>query len=169
MDLLKAVPGLDYPIIQAPMAGVSTPLLASAVSNAGALGSISVGASNPIVARKMIEETRSLTDRAFNVNVFCHRPASPDPQVENQWNQYLAPYFSEFNSSPPSALKEIYKAFGSDPEMLRMLVETRPAVVSFHFGLPPAEFVAALKNAGIYLMATATTVEEGQQIDAGPG
>ena len=67
--------GLSIPVIQAPMAGVSTPTLAAAVSNAGGLGSIGVGASTPGEAERMIVETRRLTDRPFNVNVFCHRPA----------------------------------------------------------------------------------------------
>ena len=64
--------GLDLPIIQAPMAGVSTPELAAAVCEAGALGSISVGATDAAGARKMMMELRSRTERAFNVNLFVH-------------------------------------------------------------------------------------------------
>lgn len=157
---------IRYPIIQAPMAGVSTPRLAAAVANAGALGSISVGASDPAAARKMIADTKALTPRPFNVNVFCHPPATADLTREKQWLQWLTPYFEEFGSSPPASLREIYQAFGSDPDMLQVLVEAQPAVVSFHFGLPPADFIAALKNAGIFLIASATTPEEGARIQA---
>lgn len=67
--------GVERPIIQAPMAGVSTPELAAAVSNSGGLGSLGVGASNVAQARVMIRATRALTARAFNVNLFCHRRA----------------------------------------------------------------------------------------------
>ncbi len=66
---------IDYPLIQAPMAGVSTPALAAAVSNAGALGSLGLGASTVAQAEAMIVATRQLTDRPFNVNLFCHAPA----------------------------------------------------------------------------------------------
>ncbi|EGD03801.1 2-nitropropane dioxygenase NPD, partial [Burkholderia sp. TJI49] len=73
---------IRFPIVQAPMAGVSTPALAAAVSNAGGLGSLGVGATNADGARKMIRDTRALTDRPFNINVFCHRPARADAAVE---------------------------------------------------------------------------------------
>jgi nitronate monooxygenase len=155
---------IDHPIIQAPMAGVSTPRLAAAVSNAGALGSISVGASDAVAAKKSMVETRELTDRPFNVNVFCHQPAKANTKIENFWIQYLKPYFEEFDSTPPPALREIYRAFGHDSAMLQALIDERPAVVSFHFGLPPQNYIKALKQAGIVLIATATSVEEGEQI-----
>ena len=67
--------GLRIPLIQAPMAGVSTPHLAAAVSRAGALGSLGLGASTVAQARQAILDTRALTDRPFAVNLFCHAPA----------------------------------------------------------------------------------------------
>ena len=69
---------IDYPLIQAPMAGVSTPALAAAVSNAGALGSLGLGAATVAQAEAMIVATRQLTDRPFNVNLFCHAPPRRD-------------------------------------------------------------------------------------------
>ena len=74
LDLLE----IDAPIIQAPMAGVSTPEMAAAVSNAGALGSIGVGATNAAGAQKMIAAFRERSRRSLDVNVFCHAPARPD-------------------------------------------------------------------------------------------
>lgn len=74
--------GMAWPIIQAPMAGVATPQLAAAVSNAGGLGSLGLGASAAAQAQQMIEQTRALTSRPFNVNVFCHRPARRDAARE---------------------------------------------------------------------------------------
>src|SRR4051812_28516795 len=143
--------GLDLPIIQAPMAGVSTPALAAAVSEAGALGSISVGATDAAGARKMILELRSRTHRTFNVNVFVHQAAQRRPKRESAWLAALAPTFQRFNAEPPSALNVIYSSFAEDDYLLRVLVELRPAVVSFHFGIPEAARVSALKQVGCLL------------------
>ncbi|MDB5776052.1 MAG: 2-nitropropane dioxygenase [Herbaspirillum sp.] len=157
--------GSLYPIVQAPMAGVSTPQLAAAISNAGGLGSIAIGAVDVAQARAMIAATKALTGKPFNVNVFCHASARADPRREAQWLQYLQPYFAEFGAQPPVALNEIYKSFVDDAAMLALLVEQAPAVVSFHFGLPPATAIAALKQAGITLLATATNLEEAAAIE----
>src|SRR4051794_36038299 len=100
--------GIRVPVVQAPMAGTSTPGLAAAVCNAGGLGTISVGAVGAVEAERMIDETRSLTDGPFNVNVFCHQPATPRPAVEERWIERLAPIFASFNATPPSQLTEIY-------------------------------------------------------------
>ena len=78
--------GLTHPIIQAPMAGVSTPALAAAVSNAGALGSLGIGASTVAQARQMIEATQALTAGPINVNVFCHAPAQRDTALARSWS-----------------------------------------------------------------------------------
>ncbi|AJY14032.1 nitronate monooxygenase [Burkholderia dolosa] len=158
--------GIRAPIIQAPMAGVSTPALAAAVSNAGGLGSLGVGATNADGARKMIRDTRALTDRPFNINVFCHRPARADAAVERAWLDWLAPVFREYGATPPASLAEIYTSFVADDAMQAMLVEEKPAVVSFHFGLPSADVIAALKRAGITLFASATNVDEARQVAA---
>ena len=152
--------GITKPIIQAPMAGVSTPAMAAAVSNAGGLGSLGVGATNAEGARKMIRDTRTLTSRPFNVNLFCHAPAVADAVREARWLEWLAPQFARFGAVPPKALREIYTSFVDDPAMLAMLLEERPAVVSFHFGLPPAAAIAALQRAGIILLGTATHPHE---------
>lgn len=158
--------GLSHPIIQAPMAGVSTPALAAAVSNAGGLGSLGIGASTVAQARQMIEATQALTDRPFNVNVFCHAPARRDAAIEAAWLRHLAPLFAEVDAAPPFSLNEIYPSFLHDDAALDMLLELKPGVVSFHFGLPDAERLQALREAGIRLMATATQPEEAEAIVA---
>ena len=78
MSTLLQTLGIRLPILQAPMAGVSTPAMAAAVSNAGGLGAIGVGAADAETARQMIRAVRSASGRPFNVNVFCHRPAVHD-------------------------------------------------------------------------------------------
>src|SRR5688500_10771458 len=90
--------GLAHPLIQAPMAGTSTPELAAAVSNAGALGSIAVGAVDADAARRDLRRTRALTDRPFNVNLFCHAPAPPDEARNRAWIESLRPLFAGFGA-----------------------------------------------------------------------
>lgn len=156
--------GLHLPIIQAPMAGVSTPQLAAAVSEAGALGSMAVGATDASGARAMITDLRSRTHRAFNVNVFVHKAPERKLDREAAWLQALAPAFRKFNVESPSALSVIYRSFADDDEMLRSLVELKPAVVSFHFGLPGAAKITALREAGCLLVASATSLDEAQAV-----
>ena len=151
---------LQLPVIQAPMAGVSTPALAAAVSKAGALGSIGVGATNACGAAQMIAELRQLTDAAFNVNVFVHNPPRRDAARESAWLDAMRPLFEDFAAEPPSSLATIYQSFADDDDMLRVLVEQAPPVVSFHFGLPEEAKVKALRAAGCVLIATATSLEE---------
>ncbi len=157
---------LAIPLIQAPMAGVSTPMLAATVSNAGGLGSIGVGATDAAGARMMIEEVQCRTSHAFNVNVFVHARAQTDPVREAAWLKWLAPLFAEFGAEPPTALRTIYKSFTDDPEMVTMLLDVAPPMVSCHFGLPPADVLSALRARGIYLMATATSLDEARAAEA---
>ncbi len=158
--------GVAQPIVQAPMAGVSTPLLAASVSNAGGLGGIAIGATDSSQASAMIAEVRAHTDKAFVVNVFVHPTPRADPAREAAWLDWLAPLFSTFGATPPDRLRTIYTTFADDPDMLAMLLVTAPPVVSFHFGLPPAATIAALKDRGILLFATATSLDEAQAIEA---
>jgi nitronate monooxygenase len=151
---------LDFPIIQAPMAGVSTPAMAAAVANAGALGSMGVGATNAEGAAKMIRAARELSKRALNINVFCHRPATPNRAVEAAWIERLRPQFARFGATPPAALAEMYKSFVADDAMLETFNQLRPEVVSFHFGLPDADRMQTLRKAGCVLIASVTSLDE---------
>ena len=161
-DLLARI-GMTLPIVQAPMAGVATPQMAVAVSNAGALGSIAIGTVTAEVAHAMITEIQQATPAPFNVNVFCHRPARADAARERAWLEALRPAFARYGAEPPSAIKEIYTSFLADPAMLDVLLETCPRVVSFHFGLPPQTTIRQLKAAGMILFATATSLDEAEQ------
>lgn len=153
--------GIDYPIIQAPMAGTATPALAAAVSNGGGLGSISIAAVQAEAGRQMIRETRAATNKPFNINVFCHRLSVADAAREQAWLAHLQPYFAEFGAAAPEAIRDIYCSFQEDEGQLQVLLEERPPIVSFHLGLPPQPRIDALKSAGITLLASATTLEEG--------
>jgi nitronate monooxygenase len=159
-------PEIDAPIIQAPMAGVSSPRMAAEVTRVGGLGSIAVGAMTATQARAAIHEFRGGCDGPVNVNLFAHRPARADPLKEASWLERLAPLFERMGGRAPAALREIYPSFLADPEMLSMLVSERPAVASFHFGLPGPDQIAALHDAGIFLLATATNLHEAGLIEA---
>ena len=166
MDTLLRKLGIELPIVQAPMAGISTPEMAATVSNAGALGSIGIGSIDAEAARKMIVDVRTRTDRPFQVNVFCHRPALADAAREAAWLARLAPEFARYGAKPPTRLTEVYQSFLTDDAKLAMLIAERPAVVSFHFGLPDRERIEALRAAGIMLFGTATNLAEAQAIAA---
>jgi len=155
---------VESPIIQAPMAGVSTPEMAAAVCEAGGLGSIGVGATDAEGTRRMIAAVRARTKRPFQVNVFCHKPATADAAREAAWLARLQPEFARYGAAPPERLTEIYRSFLIDDAKLEVLLEERPAVVSFHFGFPDRDRIAALRAAGITLFATATSLAEGRAI-----
>jgi nitronate monooxygenase len=157
LELLRT----ELPIIQAPMAGTSSPALAAAVANAGALGSIGVGAVNAAAAEKMLAEVRARCgSRSLNVNVFCHQPAITDPAREAAWIERLRPEFKRVGGEPPPELTQIYQSFVADRQMLEMLLSAKPRVVSFHFGVPPEQTIRALRDAGIVTLASATNLEE---------
>lgn len=158
-DLLDLL-GIRLPIIQAPMAGVSTPAMAAAVMNAGGLGSLGVGATDAATARTMIRAVRERSTGSLNVNVFCHPPANPNAATEAAWIERLRPEFERFGAPPPRRLTAIYKSFLEDEAMLAMLLEEKPRVVSFHFGVPPRKTLQQLLDAGMVLLGCATTVKD---------
>lgn len=152
--------GIDWPIIQAPMAGTSTPEMAAAVSNAGGLGSIGVGAMNAKAAGDSVAAFRARSSRSLNINVFCHRPARPDPAREAAWLERLRPEFEAVKGTAPATLTEIYKSFLVDEPMFTTILAAKPKVVSFHFGVPSDEWIRALRAADILLLGTATNLAE---------
>ncbi|GFE75319.1 nitronate monooxygenase family protein [Novosphingobium sp. TCA1] len=161
MDFVARL-GLSIPLIQAPMAGTSTPALAAEVCNAGALGSLALGAVGPEEARRQIADLRGQTDRPFNLNLFVHEAPRTDLAREQAWLDALAPAFAAFGASPPPALETIYQSFAGHAEMLDVVLEARPAVVSFHFGLPDSRAIAALKAAGCLLLGSVTSLAEAE-------
>ena len=158
--------GIQNPLIQAPMAGVSTPEMAAAVSNAGGLGSVALGALSAEDARAALAETMALTDRPIAANVFVHPAPVHDAVREAAFLEALRPAFRVAGAEPPAALREIYQSFNDDDDMLEVLLEQRPAAVSLHFGLAAGDRMTALKAAGIRVLATATSVREAQMLAA---
>lgn len=151
--------GTDLPIIQAPMAGVQDSRLAAAVSNAGGLGSLPCAMLTAAALRAELEALKASTNRPFNLNFFAHTPPEPDTSAEKSWRAALAPYYREYGLDEGV----IANGPGRQPfntEMAAIVEEFRPAVVSFHFGLPAPELLQRVKAAGATVLSSATTVEE---------
>lgn len=147
------------------MAGVQTAALAIAVSNAGGLGSLPCAMLTPESMRKELEALKAGTSRPYNVNFFCYTPPQPSAEREEAWRAALAPYFREFEIDPES----IPAGPGRAPfsaEAAEVLAQFRPAVVSFHFGLPSKELLARVRAWGAKLLSSATTVEEARWLEA---
>ena len=107
--------------------------------------------------------------RPFNVNVFCHAPGDRRRRARGGVDRSgFAPEFARFGATPPRALREIYTSFVvDDDDAARCSLEERSReVVSFHFGLPPAERIAALRGAGIVLLGAATSLAEARALVA---
>jgi nitronate monooxygenase len=165
MSLLKRL-RLTAPIFQAPMAGVATPALAAAVSNAGGLGGLGVGTAGVEAARKMITEIKQLTSKAYNVNLFVHQtPNKPEPKLDTAFLEALKPLYEDAKMERPKNLPEAALSFLDDQSLLDLLLEMKPPVVSFHFGLPPPETIKRFKELGIVLMATATSLDELHRVE----
>ncbi len=157
--------GTALPVIQAPMAGVQGSALAIAVSNAGGLGSLPSALLSADGLRAELTAIRDRTRGPVNVNFFCHVPPTPDAEREAAWRAALAPYYAEWGIDPARiAAGPGRTPFGA--EMLPVLAALRPAVVSFHFGLPGAELVAEVRALGAKVISSATTVAEACWLEA---
>lgn len=162
---LQHLLGTELPIIQAPMAGSQGSALAAAVSNAGGLGSLPCAMLSLDAMRDELAALQAHTSKPFNVNFFCHVQPPVDAEREARWRATLAPYYAECGLDPTT----IPSGPGREPfsaayaEVLRAF---RPAVVSFHFGLPSADLLAQVKSWGATILSSATTVAEAQWLAA---
>ena len=156
---------IAHPIIQAPMVGSATPELAGAVSNMGGLGSLGCGEMTIEDLRAATAALRAVTNRPFNLNFFIQDKPHTKAAVLERTRQRLQPWYSALGlGAPPRELPDLAPAF--DDNRLSLLLDLRPAVVSFHFGVPGGKAIAALKSAGIILISTATTVAEARLLEA---
>ena len=149
--------GVRYPLIQAPMAGVNTPELVAAVSNAGGLGSLGGAALQPDALREQIAEVHRLTDAPFAVNLFAPLATAQAPDTVSAMLERLAPRRERLGLGAGSAPPPYPSPF---ERQLEVLLERPPPVFSITFGLPPADALAALRDAGMTVIATATTAAE---------
>jgi nitronate monooxygenase len=162
---LQQLLGTPLPIIQAPMAGVQGNALTVAVSNAGGLGSLPCAMLGLDAMRKELAAIRAQTTKPFNVNFFCHTQPEPSVERETRWRAALSPYFAEFGIDP-GAIPAGPGRLPFSREAAEVLAEFRPAVVSFHFGLPSADLLARVRSLGAKILSSATTVDEARWLEA---
>jgi nitronate monooxygenase len=165
MTSLQTLVGTELSIIQAPMAGVQGSALAVAVCNAGALGSLPCAMLSPEAMRKELATIKAQTTKPFNVNFFCHTPPTRSAERESAWRAALAPFYKEFGldiSTVPEGARRSPFSY----EVADVLEEFRPAVVSFHFGLPSPELLGRVRTWGPKVIASATTVDEARWLEA---
>ena len=158
-QLISDLFNIDRPIIQAPMAGVQGTELALAVCEAGGLGSLPCAMLTPESIVKALEHLSESTTHPYNVNFFCHTSPAPNQEIEQRWQALLKPYYDELGLS----LSDVVPGTGRRPfdaDTLALLNDFRPAVVSFHFGLPDESLVDQLRSWGTKVLSSATTLEE---------
>jgi nitronate monooxygenase len=165
LAVLRRVLGIERPIIQAPMAGVQGSALAIAVSNAGGLGSLPCALLGLDALRSELDALKAHAHGPYNVNFFCHTPPAPDAAREAEWRSALTPYYQEYGIDASAIPAGPGRAPFSQDEA-DVLEGFKPAVVSFHFGLPAPELLQRVRAWGSRILASATTVDEARWLEA---
>jgi nitronate monooxygenase len=155
---------VEHPVLLAPMARVATPELAAAVSAAGALGGLGSAMLEVDELRAQAAAVRASTERPFQLNFFCHPPAAVTAVEARTARAAIAPLYEEMGLGEPP--EPFTPPIAFDAKRLEALLEIRPPVVSFHFGLPGDDALAACHEAGITVLASATTVAEARDLEA---
>jgi len=154
--------GLEHPIIQGPMGGGhSTPELVAAVCNAGGRGSLGCAYMTPEQITADIRRTRELTHKPFTVNLFAggyHVEPGVDPAP---MLKVLGDAHAHLRLPPPATAPVPPDPF---PAQFEAVLKAHPAIFSFTFGIPPREYLLRLRQAGIAVLGTATTVEEARRL-----
>jgi len=150
--------GIEHPIIQVPMAGATTPEMAAAAANAGALGSLGCAMFAPERIKQEAQQTKALTNRSINLNFFVHASPVQDRAKASAAHANLAPWYDNMGAGDvPDAIEG---HFPFDDAACEVVLEASPKVVSFHFGLPDRAIVDRVKQAGIVVLSSATSVAE---------
>lgn len=155
--------GIDLPILQAPMAGANGADMVIAVSQAGGLGGLPCAQLSPAQVTDAVAHIRAQTSAPFNLNFFCHTPPDLDSAAVREsltrWREHLAPYYKEAGL-PEDTPAPLSARAPFDDAYCRVVEDLKPAVVSFHFGLPALDLLARVKATGAKILSSATTVAE---------
>lgn len=147
-----------HPIIQGPMAGGNnTPAQVAAVSNAGALGSLACSLLPPETIREQTAQIRALTERPFCLNFFVQSTPAPSDEEVARAKEWLKPIWSSLGWTELPTPAKWCEDFSAQFETL---LELRPAVASFTFGILSEEQIVRLHDAGIFVIGTITHVDE---------
>jgi nitronate monooxygenase len=162
---LQDLVGVDLPVIQAPMAGIQDHALAVAVANAGGLGSLPCATFGPDDIKRELDALTAKTSTPYHVNFFAHTAPAPDEEREAMWKRQLAPFYAEYGIDPATVEARAGRLpFSHDAA--DVLEKYKPAVVSFHFGLPASDLLARVRAMGSKVFSTATTLEEARWLEA---
>jgi nitronate monooxygenase len=145
------------------MAGAQNHRLAAAVCEAGGLGSLPAAMLSLDELHQQLQALHQATQRPYNVNFFCHTPPTPNAPAQAAWQSTLAPYYQAMGVERASggAARVPFSHAAAD-----VLQAFRPAVVSFHFGLPAPDLLARVKGWGAWVLSSATTVAEALWLQA---
>lgn len=147
---------IEKPIIQAPMAGITTPKFVAACCEAGVLGSIGAGYLNGEETLTFIQKVKQLTNKPFSVNLFVQEEPSIDITVLQNAREALQPYYEELGIPNIQSVVSTEVFDGQ----IQAIIDEEVKFVSFTFGIPNEATIAKLKDRGIFLIGTATTVKE---------
>ena len=157
--------GIEYPIVQAPMLGVTTPEMVAAISNGGALGSLPVGGLPPDKTGELIRKTRTLTGKPFAVNLFTYEYHEATTAGIDEMQAFLRSFCQDKNI--PYNIKENYSFPSySYKDQVKVLLEENVSIVSFTFGIPDDESLHLMKSKGVILVGTATSGEEAKVLES---
>ena len=151
--------GIEFPIVQAPMAGIMDADLVIGAAEGGALGSLPCAMLSPDKAREQVGIIRQRVKAPINMNFFSHRAVAADPQREAGWRSRLALYYKEFGLDASAPVTAANRA-PFDAAMCEVVEELKPEVVSFHFGLPDRALLDRVKATGAVVIGCATIVRE---------
>ena len=157
-DVFLSTLGVEHPIIQAPMGGAnaSPPALVAAAGNAGGLGFVGAAYMSPEQIAREAKQIRELTSRPFGINLFVPVEHSPPSSIDRAIAQ-LASYHAELGLPAPVA--PTLPSYTFD-DQLDATLASGARVFSFTFGLLATDTIRAIRQRGIYVIGTATTVEE---------
>ncbi|WP_313156595.1 NAD(P)H-dependent flavin oxidoreductase [Sphingobacterium multivorum] len=154
--------GIEYPIIQAPMFGVTTPEMVIAASRAGALGSLSLGDLPPERCSELIRLTAENLKRPFAVNIFVNNIPKVSFDLRKQYSETKT--FVEQLAAQHDlkvTLPELDSIHLTDyREQIDVIITHRCKVVSFTFGNLDTESIKRLKDNDVTLIGTCTSVAE---------
>jgi nitronate monooxygenase len=162
-DRFIKLSGIEFPIIQAPMAGSALSDMVVAVSKAGGLGSLACALLSVEQARGEFETIRRRTSRPINANFFCHQPPRDDRAGQMNWRRRLDAYYVQLQADDTSVSISARAPF--DDKMCDLVVEFHPEVVSFHFGLPNKNLFQRVRRSGAKILSSATSVEEARWLE----
>lgn len=164
-DKVSKALNISYPVIQAPMLGITTPEMVAAVSNAGGLGSLPVGGLPAEKTLALIRKTKELTDKPFAVNLFAH--SIPDAIDESEFNamQDFLKRLCMADGIQVEQQKINNLKFNSYKDLIGTLISENVPVISFTFGVLDDESIKTLKANRAILIGTATSAEEAKVLD----